>query len=62
MTAWISPAQQQRDHSGQRNTCAACGHDATATDPLVVDVTDGIRVCRSHFDDQGSGYYGEAWR
>ncbi len=62
MTAWISPAQQRRDHNGQRNTCAACGHDSTANNPLVVDVTDGMRVHRSHFDDPRSGYYGEAFR
>ena len=58
----VSPAQRERDRNGLRNVCAACGIDGTAIDPLVVDVGEGMRVCHSHFDDPGTGYYGQAWR
>jgi hypothetical protein len=54
---WINSRQQKRDHNGQRNTCAACGHDGTSRDPLVL-TNDGFRVHRSHTADPQSGLYG----
>lgn len=62
MSAWISPAQLARDHNGQRNTCACCGHDGTTADPLVIGVEDGMRVHRSHYSDPRTGYYGQECR
>jgi hypothetical protein len=54
---WISARQQERDHQGQRNICAACGHDGTTPDPLTV-TDDGMRVHTSHTTDPRSGLYG----
>lgn len=59
MAGYISAAQQARDHAGQRNFCAACGHDGTAADPLVKTL-DGFRAHRSHTTDPRSGLYGQA--
>lgn len=60
MTAkWVNAAQFKRDHTGHRNHCAACGHDGTAADPLVVD-NEGWRIHRSHTEDPRSGMYGTA--
>jgi hypothetical protein len=53
---WINSRQFERDHNGQRNICAACGHDGTNADPLVLD--DGYRVHTSHTTDVNSGLYG----
>lgn len=39
--------------------CPACGHPATATDPLVR-VDDGARIHHSHTTNPRSGYYGAA--
>lgn len=56
---WINVAQQRRDHNGQRDICAACGHDGTGRDPLVL-ADDGFRVHRSHTTDPRSGYRGRS--
>jgi hypothetical protein len=53
---WISATQFERDHNGQRNICAACGHNGSKANPLVVD-EDGSRIHTSHTTDQNSGYY-----
>jgi hypothetical protein len=58
MAGWISSEQQQRDHRGQRNICAACGRDGTRQDPLGLD-NKGFRVHASHFTDPRSGLYGQ---
>lgn len=58
MPGYINAAQQRRDHNGQRNTCAACGHDGTPNDPLVKTL-DGFRAHRSHTTDPRSGLYGQ---
>lgn len=55
---WINRAQQERDHNGLRNICAADGHPGTETDPLVK-ATDGFRVHRSDTTNPASGYYGQ---
>lgn len=55
--SWISQKQQQRDHTGLRETCAACGHDATPQDPLAVSDT-GSRVHARHLTDPDSGLHG----
>ncbi len=55
---WISSAQQERDHRGLRNICAADGHEGTAGNPLGLS-KDGTRVHRSHFADPFDGFYGE---
>jgi hypothetical protein len=66
---WISRGQQERDHQGLREVCAACGHPFTGQDPMVLttnnpdwgDVaTGGPRVHRSHTTDPNSGLYGLA--
>lgn len=62
---WISKGQQERDHAGQREICAACGHPKTTTDPLVLTKADGSypggnRVHRSHTTDPADGLYGLA--
>jgi len=54
---WISKAQQQRDHRGLRDVCAADGRKATKADPLTRS-DDGFRIHRSHTTDPGSGYHG----
>lgn len=54
---WISKSQQERDHNGQRNRCAACGHEGKRTDPLTKDDS-GSRVHTSHTTDPRSGLYG----
>lgn len=61
MPGYINPAQQARDHNGQRNICAACGHNGTNADPLVK-ATDGFRIHRTHTTDRRSGYYGLSQR
>lgn len=58
MAGWISSGQQTRDHNGQRNICAACGHNGTGSDPLVND-NRGYRVHRSHTTNPRSGLYGQ---
>jgi prepilin-type processing-associated H-X9-DG protein len=55
---WISTAQQARDHAGQRNICAADGHEFTTDDPEVL-TTDGWRVHRSDTENPRSGLYGD---
>jgi hypothetical protein len=54
---WINSGQFERDHNGLRNTCSACGHDATATNPLVLSA-DGSRIHQAHTRDNASGFYG----
>ncbi|CAL9326654.1 hypothetical protein [Streptomyces sp. SudanB91_2054] len=58
MAGWINRAQQQRDHNGQRNICAADGHPGTADDPLVK-TADGWRVHLSDTTDPSNGFYGQ---
>ncbi len=55
---WISKGQQERDHSGLRDVCAADGHPATKDNPLGKS-SDGWRVHRSHFADPKDGFYGD---
>jgi hypothetical protein len=55
---WINRTQQQRDHNGQRNICAADGQPGTKDDPLVK-TNDGFRVHLSDTTDPHSGYYGQ---
>ena len=55
---WISKSQQERDHKGLRNICAACGHAPTALNKLVKTTT-GSRVHKSHITDPNSGFYGK---
>ncbi len=55
---WISASQQQRDHAGLRNVCAADGHEGTPGNPLGLS-KDGSRVHRAHFADPTSGFYGD---
>jgi hypothetical protein len=59
MARWISLGQQKRDHSGNRDYCAACGHQFTARNPMGLD-DEGWRVCVRHFTDPNSGLYGKA--
>ncbi len=47
---WLNPAQFERDHNGQRNYCAADGHEGTERNPLVLD-DGGYRVHVSHFSE-----------
>ena len=54
---WISTRQQERDHAGLRNVCAADGREFTAEDPEVL-TDDGFRVHRSDTTDPSSGFYG----
>ncbi len=58
---WINRNQQQRDHAGQRNTCAACGRPGSHSHPLTT-ADDGYRVHASHTTDPTSGYHGHAQR
>ena len=51
----LNDAQAERDSKGM-TSCAACGHEPTAADPLVV--VDGYRIHQSHTTDLGSGFYG----
>lgn len=55
---FINATQFARDHKGMRNTCCACGHEGTTSDP-VVKTTGGSRIHRSHTTDPRSGFYGE---
>jgi hypothetical protein len=55
---WISKSQQDRDHSGLRNACAACGHDGTKQRPLGLSNT-GSRIHTEHFTNPASGLYGQ---
>ncbi|RJQ70579.1 hypothetical protein D5S17_29050 [Pseudonocardiaceae bacterium YIM PH 21723] len=55
---WISRGQQQRDHRGQRNKCAACGNDGTTARPLTIS-RDGMRIHLQHYHEPRSGYYGD---
>ncbi len=52
-----NPQQEARDRAGLRGTCAACGRQETARDPLVL-AGDGYRVHVSHVLDERDGYYG----
>lgn len=55
----LNDSQRERDQDPRlRNACAACGHDGTSEDPLVV-TTDGSRVHRSHTTNPDSGFYGQ---
>lgn len=54
---FVNVRQQERDHSGLRDICAADGREGTREDPLDLD-TDGMRVHTSHFTDPDSGLYG----
>lgn len=56
--SWISNKQQQRDHSGQRDKCGACGHGATPAQPLAL-TNKGTRVHASHMTDRSSGLFGQ---
>ncbi|MFF0698353.1 hypothetical protein ACFYU4_37685 [Streptomyces tendae] len=58
MAGWINSTQQQRDHNGQRNVCAADGRPGTDADPLVK-TTDGWRVHLSDTTDPANGFYGQ---
>ncbi|MFF7169705.1 hypothetical protein [Streptomyces pseudovenezuelae] len=57
MAGWIRLGQQQRDHEGLRNVCAADGYPGTEDDPLVK-TTDGWRVHLSDTTDPNNGFYG----
>ncbi|HEX5495244.1 MAG TPA: hypothetical protein VFX70_11790 [Mycobacteriales bacterium] len=50
-----STAQRERDRSGRRDICAACGRPATTADRLRL--VDGGRIHTSHLTDPRSGYY-----
>ncbi|MBW8792271.1 MAG: hypothetical protein JF597_01305 [Streptomyces sp.] len=54
---WISKSQQDRDHSGLRDVCAADGKKGSKADPLGVSDT-GSRVHKRHFEDPKSGFFG----
>jgi hypothetical protein len=56
VSRWVCASQQERDHRGLRDVCAACGHDGTDRDPLTLD-DEGYRVHRSHTTDHTSGLY-----
>lgn len=58
MAKWLSTDQQTRDHNGMRYVCAACGHNESPGDPLVLDAESGMRVHSSHYKTPGNGYYG----
>lgn len=51
-----SQTQRDRDRSGQRDICSACGRPVTGEDPLRL--VDGSRIHTSHTTDPRSGYYG----
>ncbi len=53
---WINSSQLERDHNALRDTCSACGHDATTANPLVLS-DDGFRVHQAHTRDPDSGFY-----
>jgi hypothetical protein len=55
--SWISKSQQERDHQGLRNVCAADGRDGTQADPLGLTDT-GSRIHDRHFNDPGNGWFG----
>lgn len=61
MTFKLSATQKQRDADGRRDTCCACGHDKTGTDPLVIS-EEGWRVHQSHYTDPATGFYGRPYR
>jgi hypothetical protein len=54
MGRWINSRQQQRDHAGLRDVCAACGDIGGAVDPLDLD-DHGFRVHARHLVDLRSG-------
>jgi hypothetical protein len=54
---WISQSQQERDHRGLRDVCAADGREATRNDPLGLTDT-GSRIHDRHFDDENNGWFG----
>ena len=54
---WINGQQFERDHNGQRNICAACGHEGTDANRLRLD-DEGYRVHTSHLVDVNSGLHG----
>lgn len=54
----ISTAQQERDHHGLRDVCAACGHDFSPRNPEVLS-HNGFRIHRSHTTDPTDGFYGK---
>jgi hypothetical protein len=55
---WISKSQQERDHKGLRNVCAADGRDGTVDDPLGIS-DEGSRIHQRHFKDPKSGFFGK---
>lgn len=55
---WVSKRQQDRDHNGLRNVCAADGRPGTKADPLGKS-TDGSRIHKSHLNTPGNGFYGQ---
>jgi hypothetical protein len=55
--AWISKEQQERDHKGLRDVCAADGRDGSTKDPLGLTDT-GSRIHERHFTDPGNGWFG----
>jgi hypothetical protein len=59
IAAGIRPneAQRVRDACDLRTACAACGHQETPRNPLVL-AGDGYRVHVSHVLDPASGLYG----
>jgi hypothetical protein len=54
----LSDAQRERDANGQQNICAACGHQGTPGDPLVI--AGGYRVHTSETTDPASGFHDPA--
>lgn len=55
---WINARQQARDHNGQRDICAADGHEFTDGNPGVL-TTDGWRVHQSDVTDPNSAFFGD---
>jgi hypothetical protein len=55
--AWISKQQQERDHRGLRDVCAADGRKGSKDDPLGITDT-GSRVHKRHFTEPKSGLRG----
>lgn len=53
----INDAQRARDAAGLAGVCAACGHEESVFEPLVV-AADGYRVHLAHVLTKGDGYFG----
>ena len=54
---WISKGQQERDHRGLRDVCAADGRPGSKSDPLGLTDT-GSRIHKRHFTTPDNGWYG----